>query len=97
MELKELMQTSVENLAEKQHDKLKQHVLNIINKLELYIDNEQYDKVEDMTFSSPAGDGYGLDNNCINFDYGNKNQYREGILDIMEVVEDLQNLKEKSQ
>lgn len=85
------MQTSVENLAEKQHKELKKYVLNVLDKVIIHIEGEQYDKIKDMVFTSPAGDGYGLDNHVINFVFTD-----DDIMDIIEVTGRLQTLKEKS-
>lgn len=87
MDLKELMSTDVDTLAKKQHDALKEHVLSVLDEIADIVENEKYEQIEVHTFSSPAGDGYGLDNDVIDFGYGDDH------LDILEVAEVLKNLR----
>ena len=87
MDLKELMSTDVDTLAKKQHDALKEHVLSVLDEIADLVENEKYEQNEVRTFSSPAGDGYGLDNDVIDFGYGDDH------LDILEVAEVLKNLR----
>lgn len=91
-ELENIMSITVENLAKTQHDALKQYTLNILNKVKQYIEDERYTEIEDLTFESPAGDGWGLDNQVINFGYKECEE-----LDITEIVWKLNNLKNKMQ
>jgi hypothetical protein len=63
----EVMNISVENLAEVQLKVLKQHVLDTLKNVMNCIEHDSYTEVELLTFYSPAGDGDGVDNHCINF------------------------------
>lgn len=89
MDIKQLMQIDVDNLIQKQHDGLKEYVVNRMKEITELINLEMYDKVDSKLKNSPAGDSYGLDNNYINFNY-------DGIdRDISEVLSELENLKMK--
>lgn len=56
------------------------------DKLYRYLQEEDYDKAEDMLWYSPGGDDAGCDNYYINFGYNEKQ------MDIMDVIEKLKNL-----
>lgn len=88
-ELENIMSLTVENLAKEQHNALKKHVINVLDKVKQYIEYEKYTEIENLTFESPAGDGWGLDNQVINFGYKECEE-----LDITEVVYILKKLKE---
>ena len=92
MNLKQIMEVNPITLAELQHKELKKHALSVLDGVRSLIENEKYDEIEKLLFYSPAGDGYGSDNNCINFDYGVNGN--EG-MDIEEVVDRLQSLKKQ--
>ena len=89
MELKDLMNLNVSNLAKAQHEELKKHVIHVLEKVLDAVKDEKYDDIKDMTFESPSGDGWGMDNDCINFSYSNGDK-----MDVMEVVYELKRLKE---
>lgn len=67
MDLKQLLETTPESMAQVQHDALKTHVLFKLDAVRQLISKEGYLKVDAYTFLSPAGGGYGMDNACINF------------------------------
>jgi hypothetical protein len=93
VDLKTLMQTSPEDLAATQHEALKKHVLTILGVIQTHIENEDYDKIkEHHLIYSPAGDGYGMDNHFINFDF---TEHKDG-MDIDEVLDALINLRSQS-
>lgn len=89
--LEELMETSVESLAEKQHCLLKQHVLTTLASIADLIKDEKYREIGTKLAYSPSGDSMGCENMFINF------QYRTGKdqepLDIEQVVLELLKLK----
>ena len=87
MNLKELMSTKPNDLAKMQFKELKAHVLKVLSKVTTEIKNDNLEIIESLTFHSPAGDGYGEDNHCIDFDYG------DGNCDILYVVDILKQLK----
>lgn len=89
MDIKELMQIDVGNLIERQHEGLKRYVVDRLKEITELIHLEQYDKVDSRLQNSPAGDGYGFDNEYINFNYDGCDR------DIAEVISELENLKMK--
>lgn len=89
-ELEATMKINVNNLAETQHAALKQHVYNVLELVRQAVEREDYQLVIDsLTFDSPAGDGYGTDNNCINFAYAKDN----ACVDITEILNKMLALK----
>lgn len=90
-ELTSIMNITVESLARVQHDALKKHVLDTLDKVKQYIEEERYEDVKaDLTFFSGGGDGWGCssENNVINFDYTGESE-----MDILEVAYKLIELK----
>jgi hypothetical protein len=87
------MSTRPEDLAATQHEALKLHILETIEKVRDLIIADDYKEVMDnhMLFS-PAGDGYGSDNYFINFDYS---CHKDG-MDLYEVLGMLQDLQKQS-
>lgn len=86
MNLRELLDSTPETLAEMQHKALKQFVIGKLESIINDIKAEHY-YIEDKLFYSPAGDGYGCDNHCIDFS-------ESGFDDIKEVVTRLRYLKQ---
>jgi hypothetical protein len=87
MELGTLMSTKPEDLAELQYQQLNKHIIRILEQVTNYVRNESYDEIKKMLSHSPAGDGYGLDNDFINFTYLDTES-----MDILEVIEKLERL-----
>jgi hypothetical protein len=67
MELSELLDTSPETLAIAQKKALSAHVCARLSQIMDAIHQGRYDEVRKLTFESPAGDGMGSDNTCIDF------------------------------
>lgn len=90
--LENIMSMTVENLAKKQHEALKQHVINVLDNVKKCIEEESYNNIEKLTFHSGEGDGWGdaSDNEVIDFSYNEGEN-----MDIDEVVSKLINLKAK--
>jgi hypothetical protein len=88
MNLEQLLKTTPETLAVEQHDALKAHVINVLESTLKAVKDEYYSAIQELTIDSPAGDGYGCDNNFINFGYEDNKP-----LDICEVMERLIELK----
>lgn len=86
MDIKELMKINIENLAETQYKEYKRHLLSVVGNIKEAIEKENMDLVK--TFSSPAGDDYGLDNNCIDFSYNDSN------MDFVEAFAEMTNLRD---
>ena len=89
-DIKDIMQMDVTNLKKKQFDALKRHVLGELNLLCNCIENNRFTEAGAFLFDSPAGDGYGLDSTCINFQYDRT----DDPLDIGDVIEKLESLNE---
>jgi hypothetical protein len=89
MDLKTIMNTTPEALAKLQYKELKSFVLERLNEIVQLIKDDKYEKLDEFLFNSPAGDGYGMDNMCINFSY----DALENRVDISEIVEKLTYLK----
>ena len=88
MHIREILKVTPESLAETQHKQLKEYIINVLTTVLKLIENEDYDTVSKYTNSSPAGDGYGLDNDFIDFKLGD--QYGT---DILSAVSKLKSLK----
>lgn len=85
---KDIMELSVDNLAEKQLEFLKQHATNILINVNKLIQEEKFDVItKDIVVYSGSGDGYGDDNYYINFAYDG------GYLDIYEIVDMMRRLR----
>jgi len=70
MDIKEVLELTPEKLAYEQHIKLKAHGIEILKNILELIKKERYEDIlEIYTRCSPSGDGYGLDNTFINFNF----------------------------
>lgn len=85
-DIKNIMELDLDNLKGRQRDALKIHALKVLKLVSNCIENNRFDELESMMFSSPAGDGYGVDNMCIQFGWGDDNY------DISEIVDKLRGL-----
>lgn len=98
MELLELLQTSPETLAEAQRKALTTHVCARLGQMIEHIRRGEYDAAREMTFDSPAGDGMGMDNTCIDFTpegLGKKDGWdKDGPWDIGNILGRLESLTE---
>lgn len=94
MELNELMEIDVKNLAKKQAEYLEAHIISKLEQAISHVKSHDFISLAIMTSYSPAGDGYGCENNFIDFRYS-KNQ--DDGLDILEVSKILENLLERSE
>lgn len=90
MDLKELLSTTPEDLAKLQHKELKKIVLNKLKEISKLIENEKYDKIEEYTVFSPAGDGMGTDSYHINFGYAES--MKEDIIDVIDRLKELKDM-----
>lgn len=81
----DIMSIDAHTLAQTQFKALQSHALEIVDKLKLAIEKCDLDLVP--IFESPAGDGYGKDNLCINF------SYNEEEMDINDLMNKLAELK----
>lgn len=93
--LSEIMSINVDNLREKQYQALKKHVVEVLKKITDIIQNDgDLNKVVEMLAYSPAGDGYGCDNDYINFGIQSENENLK-YMDIGDVCHLLHNLKDE--
>lgn len=88
MKLHELLETTPENLAMRQRDALIDHAVSILDTIRERIRSGCFD-LDDMLFHSPAGDGYGENNDCINFNFTG---VPGAVMDIRELVGRLRSL-----
>lgn len=89
MNIQEIMEIDIDNLAEKQHNAVKNHVIEVLQDIINLVEEEKYEEIQNKLIYSPSGDGYGGDNHYINF------SYRNGEEDIKEMMDRLKNLKSK--
>lgn len=89
MNIQEIMEIDIDNLAEKQHNAVKNHVIEVLQDIINLVEEEKYEEIQNKLIYSPSGDGYGEDNHYINF------SYRNGEEDIKEMMDRLKNLKSK--
>ena len=66
---KDIMSITVENLAEKQKEFLKNHIVETLYSVAELIKKDKFEEVNKMLVYSPAGDAYGETNYYINFAY----------------------------
>lgn len=86
---KDIMKISIDNLAQKQLEFLKQHTIEILNNVAKLIEEENFEDIDWMLANSPAGDCMGEDNYFINFSYDEYDR------DISEIVHCMKSLKSK--
>lgn len=92
MNIKQQLKLTPNNLAREQFYALKDHAVDVLDKVKTLIINEEFDKIDALTKFSPSGDGYGLDNTFIDFCFTDN---KDGD-DIQSVVNKLIELKEQS-
>ena len=78
-------------ITDKQHRLVKEKVICLLENIVSKIKNEEYKDIGGFTFSSPAGDFMGMDNNCIDF---SKTVYSSEVIDITQAMDILVDLKE---
>lgn len=92
MELADLLSIDTTTLRQRQADALKQHVIKKLEKIIDLVKIGHFDEIETETAFSGAGDGYGNDNNYINFgipEMGKEWEY----LDILEICDKIRSLE----
>jgi hypothetical protein len=67
MDISELLATTPETLAEKQLAALRKAVVSRLAKLCEHISNGNWQAATELCAASPAGDGHGCDNLCVDF------------------------------
>lgn len=63
----DIMSVNINNLKQKQHDFIKKHTLDILAQVVANIKSGDYVGAQEYLESSPSGDGYGCDNEYIDF------------------------------
>lgn len=69
MDLKKLLSTTPETLAQQQREALLREVESTFGRLVGYMKKGELDKAREMLGDSPAGDGHGCDNVCVSFNH----------------------------
>lgn len=90
--LAELLAIDTATLRQCQADALKRHIIEKLEKIIRLVKFNRFDEIKAETLFSPAGDGYGCDNNYINFGIRELGEEWEN-LDIVEICERLQKLQ----
>ncbi len=67
MDLKKLLSTTPETLAREQYDALTAAVVSRLGKLAGRVQRGELEEASAVLFNSPAGDGHGCENACIDF------------------------------
>lgn len=88
MDLKTLMETSPEDLAELQYNELKNHTIGILEQVKKQLYDDDFEQVKNNLVYSPAGDGYGSDNYFIDFSYSPQKGTNYS-LDLMDIIDQL--------
>lgn len=90
--IKELLTTTPETLAQRQHKALLQETKATLGRLISCLDKGDYKAAADMLANSPAGDGHGCDNSCISFDHVLEPACQGCAADIGDVISRLESL-----
>ena len=56
-------------LAQEQYDTYRKYIVSKLDEVKEKILEEEYDEIEELTACSPAGDGWGCDNNFVDFGF----------------------------
>lgn len=88
----DIMKVNVDNLSKLQVEFLKGHIVETLNKIINYVQEDNYDEIREMLEYSPAGDCMGRENYFINFGYLGKTF---DINDIIDMIEGLRRLDNK--
>ena len=88
MDLQELMDINANDLAKKQAEHLQAHIVETLQKTISLVEAHDFEALKEKTVHSPAGDGYGCNNNFIDFSY----YLNDDGMDIIEITDLLKNL-----
>lgn len=67
--VKQLLEINADNLKQRQFEALKQHGIDLLLHIVDLLRKNDFEGIRKFTFYSPAGDGMGSDNNCLDFDW----------------------------
>jgi hypothetical protein len=70
--IEDIMTINVDNLAKRQFEAYKTHVIEVLDDIKLIIKLDKYDELDRRIFYSRGG-GHGESNYCINFGWTGKN------------------------
>lgn len=82
---------SPQDLAKKKLLAYQEYCIAILEKVKVAIQSVDVKAIAELTFDSPSGDEMGRDNKCINFGYGDKENWA---LDIDQSVKKMKLLKD---
>ena len=88
---KEIMNISIDNLAQKQLEFLKEYNINVLKNIISLIEEEKFEEINEFVAYSPSGD-WGDDNYYINFSYDGSSGK-----DVMEAFGEMEHIKSKIQ
>lgn len=92
LNIKQLLSTTPETLAEQQREALLREVQSTFSRLVTHLQKDEFQHATGMLGTSPAGDGYGCDNRCVNFDHVMERIDRACFADIGDVIDKLKSL-----
>ena len=91
LDVAEILSIDANNLKQKQFEALKQHGIDVLTEIIDLLKKDKFDDIRQRTFYSPAGDGVGSNNNCIEFNWCND----KDSVDIDSYLDTLESLKKK--
>lgn len=83
-----ILDVDVSNIKIAKYQAMKEHIVSVLDKVKFIVETGRYEDLEDIIFFSPAGDGYGEENHCINFAW-----HDDEDMDIKKAVTILERLK----
>lgn len=82
-----ILDVDIYNLQEEQLKELKRHTVEVLHKIAVAVEKEDFKAIKDNMQFSPAGDGYGDENHFIDFSWSGPT------MDIGEIVEKMESLR----
>lgn len=79
-----ILDVDIYNLQEEQLKELKRHTVEVLHKIAVAVEKEDFKAIKDNMQFSPAGDGYGDENHFIDFSWSGPT------MDIGEIVEKME-------
>ena len=94
--IKDLLKVNPDTLRKEQYKALKEHAIKVLNEVQKLLRGDNLDNILNQYLSdSPAGDGMGLDNHFINFDFEPGNIYGNDLHELIVTLKEL-SLTERS-
>lgn len=88
MDLNDLLNIDIKNLADKKYEVLKEHAINKLKEIIIFLENDELQYVANLLSFSPAGDDMGCDNYFIDFSYNTTE-----MMDLADILYKLAELK----